>query len=65
MRPAQKRLDADQPPVGCGDNRLVFERQLTPLRCLGQRQFEAGLVLGEVQLAQVEQLMAFDAFGDA
>jgi hypothetical protein len=60
-----QRKSASTPPVGCGDNRLVFERQLTRLRCLCQRQFEAGLVLGEMQLAQVEQLMAFDAFGDA
>ena len=57
MCPAQQRLDPDQTTVGGVNNWLIVEVQLVATDCARQAPNRGRLVSGEVQLAQVKNLM--------
>ena len=59
--PAQEGFDAGDPPVVGLDDRLVFRSQLTA-RGAAQVALQAGPLVGEVLLAQVDDLVAGTAF---
>src|SRR5579864_7254753 len=52
--PAQKRLDRRQLSVAGADDRLVHDVQLATLRRSEQRLLQVGLIVGEMQVAQID-----------
>src|SRR5207248_7802607 len=58
MEPAHKGLHADDPPVPGVNDRLVVGAQLSPLWCAPQFALQADSLVGQILLAQVDDLMA-------
>ena len=54
--PAQQRFHSADPAIGGVDDRLVVEVQLAAADRSGQATRQAGVVAGEMQLAQVEHV---------